>query len=205
MSEVKVDTISERTAANGVAVDGVTIKDSGLTIPSGGTLTVASGGTITNSGTATGFSSGDNTPSFEATVGAEQTSLSEGVYHKIAFNTEVFDVGSNYDHTTNYRFVAPETAKYFFYSQNRVVADDGAGKLIETIYNFYVNGSGSDYWVYNDYRNGNTLSITVQNCGIIPLSASDYVEVYCNCDLSSGTWTLQNNASQFFCFKMIGL
>ena len=46
MSEVKVDTISERTAANGVAVDGVTIKDSGLTIPSGGTLTVASGATI---------------------------------------------------------------------------------------------------------------------------------------------------------------
>ena len=63
MSEVKVDTISERTAANGVAVDGVTIKDSGLTIPSGGTATIASGGTltvasgatITNSGTATGF------------------------------------------------------------------------------------------------------------------------------------------------------
>ena len=46
MSEVKVDTISERTADNGVAVDGVTIKDSGLTIPSGGTLDVASGGEI---------------------------------------------------------------------------------------------------------------------------------------------------------------
>ena len=30
MSEVKVDTISERTAANGVVVDGVTIKDSGV-------------------------------------------------------------------------------------------------------------------------------------------------------------------------------
>ena len=40
MSEVKVDTISERTAANGVVVDGVTIKDSGLTIPSGGTIQV---------------------------------------------------------------------------------------------------------------------------------------------------------------------
>lgn len=46
MSEVKVDTISERTAANGVAVDGVTIKDSGLTIPSGGAIAVASGGDI---------------------------------------------------------------------------------------------------------------------------------------------------------------
>jgi len=40
MSEVKVDTISERTAANGVVVDGVTIKDSGITISSGGTLQV---------------------------------------------------------------------------------------------------------------------------------------------------------------------
>ena len=58
MSEVKVDTISERTVANGVAVDGVTIKDSGLTIPSGGTLTIDSGGTITNNGSSSGFDSG---------------------------------------------------------------------------------------------------------------------------------------------------
>jgi hypothetical protein len=59
MSEVKVDTISERTAANGVAVDGVTIKDSGLTIPSGGTLDVASGATLDVTGaTVTGLSAG---------------------------------------------------------------------------------------------------------------------------------------------------
>jgi hypothetical protein len=56
MSEVKVDTISERTPANGVAVDGVTIKDSGITIPSGGTLDV--NGTIDLSGaTQTGINS----------------------------------------------------------------------------------------------------------------------------------------------------
>ena len=51
MSEVKVDTISERTVANGVAVDGVTIKDSGLTIPSGGEIDIASGGTLDVNGT----------------------------------------------------------------------------------------------------------------------------------------------------------
>ncbi len=51
MSEVKVDTISERTAANGVAIDGVTIKDSGLTIPSGGEIDIASGGTLDVNGT----------------------------------------------------------------------------------------------------------------------------------------------------------
>jgi hypothetical protein len=40
MSTLKVNTISERTPANGVVVDGVTIKDSGITISSGGTLQV---------------------------------------------------------------------------------------------------------------------------------------------------------------------
>ena len=56
MSEVKVDTISERTPANGVVVDGVTIKDNGITIPSGGTLDV--NGTIDLSGaTQTGINS----------------------------------------------------------------------------------------------------------------------------------------------------
>jgi hypothetical protein len=55
MSEIQVDTVSEKTAASGVTVDGVVVKDSGLTIPSGGTLTIASGGTLTNSGTATGI------------------------------------------------------------------------------------------------------------------------------------------------------
>jgi hypothetical protein len=51
MSEVKVDTISERTAANGIVIDGVTIKDSGLTIPSGGEIDIASGGTLDVNGT----------------------------------------------------------------------------------------------------------------------------------------------------------
>ena len=35
MSEVKVDTISERTAAGGVTIDGVLIKDNVLKIPGG--------------------------------------------------------------------------------------------------------------------------------------------------------------------------
>jgi len=35
MSEIRVDTISEKTSANGVAVDGVTLKDGGITISSG--------------------------------------------------------------------------------------------------------------------------------------------------------------------------
>ena len=46
MSEIQVDTVSEKTAASGVTVDGVLIKDSGITIPSGGVLTLASGASM---------------------------------------------------------------------------------------------------------------------------------------------------------------
>ena len=41
MSEIRVDTISEKTSANGVAVDGVTIKDGGIAATDGSTITTA--------------------------------------------------------------------------------------------------------------------------------------------------------------------
>ena len=41
MSEIRVDTISEKTSANGVAVDGVTLKDGGVTATAASTITVA--------------------------------------------------------------------------------------------------------------------------------------------------------------------
>jgi len=40
MSEIRVDTISEKTSANGVAVDGVTLKDGGIAATAGSTITV---------------------------------------------------------------------------------------------------------------------------------------------------------------------
>ena len=41
MSEIRVDTISEKTSANGVSIDGVTIKDGGITATDGSTITTA--------------------------------------------------------------------------------------------------------------------------------------------------------------------
>ena len=42
MSEIRVDTISEKTSANGVAVDGLTIKDGGVAATAASTITTAS-------------------------------------------------------------------------------------------------------------------------------------------------------------------
>jgi len=41
MSEIRVDTISEKTSANGVAVDGITIKDGGIAATAASTITTA--------------------------------------------------------------------------------------------------------------------------------------------------------------------
>ena len=41
MSEIRVDTISEKTSANGVAIDGLTIKDGGIAATDGSTITTA--------------------------------------------------------------------------------------------------------------------------------------------------------------------
>jgi hypothetical protein len=93
MSKIKVDTISERTSANGVVVDGVTIKDSGLTIPSGGTLTIDSGGTITNNGTASGFGlfTSYAVIADQKTSGTEGGSSVTGAFYTRDLNTEISD------------------------------------------------------------------------------------------------------------------
>jgi len=177
MSEVKVDTISERTAANGVAVDGVTIKDSGLTIPSGGTLTVASGATIdASAGTATGFG-GDNTPTFLATSTTQQT-VTNDVTTKIEFANSIIDTDSAFDNTTNYRFTVPpgEGGKYFFQIQTYAWNSNHSGMKVAVI-QLRVNGSSVQEWTH-DMRNSFGGGIGFGVPCLLDLSAADYLEIW---------------------------
>jgi hypothetical protein len=50
---------------------------------------------------------------FRATRGTNQ-SITQNTTVKVQFDTEAFDNGSNYDHSTNYNFTAPEDGEYFF-------------------------------------------------------------------------------------------
>ena len=73
---------------------------------SGETISVPSGATINlSNATQTGVG-GVNTPAFEAYLSARQT-ISDDTTTKIQFNTEVYDDGSGYDNSTNYRFTVP--------------------------------------------------------------------------------------------------
>ena len=208
MSEVKVDTISERTAANGVAVDGVTIKDSGLTIPSGGTLTVASGGTITNSGTATGFG-GDNTPGFHANRSSGQGML-DATFTLIYFNSETYDSNSAYGTGTG-RFTVPsgEGGKYFVYSG--LVIYSGAGAATNDIESaqLLLKKNGSNGGVSEFDPNTNGYMVTLNLSCTLDLAAADYLEVFGYMNTTSGNnATVAGDAyprSYFGAYKLIGV
>ena len=48
MSEIRVDTISEKTSANGVAIDGVTLKDNAVVVDTITEKTSGAGTTVSN-------------------------------------------------------------------------------------------------------------------------------------------------------------
>ena len=140
MSEVKVDTISERTAAGGVTIDGVLIKDGVATFQ-----TAAGSPLVFEGATADAFETtfaitdptADRTITFpdssftvptagglfssyaviedQKTSGTNGGTFTSGDWRVRDLNTEVFDTDSDYDHTTNYRFTPTTAGKYFCY------------------------------------------------------------------------------------------
>ncbi len=179
MSEVKVDTISERTAANGVAVDGVTIKDSGLTIPSGGTLTVASGATITNSGTATGFGVA-GTNAFAARITSELT-ITSNVNTKLTFDTEDFDSEGAFTSNT---FTAPVAGKYFISADMYCNANTNSAVRWAKL---WIQKNGSDFhrlnWSSGSYATDQPMSTAI----LMDLALNDTVDVYVNVYRGNGS------------------
>ena len=180
-----------------------------VTVPSGAALTIASGATITNSGTATGFG-GDNTPSFQARKTSVQSTIASDTYTKIGFETEDWDTASAYDHSTNYRFTVPtgEGGKYQFHAQFMWYANGGVGEMTGITVKFYVNGSGSNYSEYYDFRDNSNKGVnywTPALSSVISLSAADYVEFYAKAMLASSTAHIDNNHGYFSGYKLIGV
>ena len=211
MSEIQVDTVSEKTAASGVTVDGVVVKDSGLTIPSGGTLTIASGGTLANSGTVTGL--GDNTPSFQAYLSSDQTSVTHATWTKIQFDSEDYDTAGGYDNATNFQYTVPasEGGKYYVWATvqthpDTVSSGDFCKLQIRVNAETDVTARLQQYQeVYGTYSYWYTPMIS----GVITLAAADTVKCYIYPD-DDGTnpWTIIGNAnrvSRFGLFKLTGV
>ena len=145
---------------------------------------------------------GDNTPSFRATMSADQDNISSGTNQKVTFNTETYDEGSCYDHSSNYRFTVPsgEGGKYLLIAHLHFRANaDYQQKTVR----LYKNGSflaETQHYTTGEF----TESSVTQNCEIVTienLSASDYIEVYAK---SQGqTFHIKQEGSYFSACKLI--
>lgn len=91
---------------------------------------------------------------------------------KMAFNTKLFDTGSNFDNVTNNRFTAPVAGFYLF---SAVVYCQSNGSASPAGFNFYKNGAqyargGLGYNGSADQAPAGTI--------VMQLAAGDYVEIF---------------------------
>ena len=175
MSKVQVDTIDTRSGTSTMQIGSTNTSTINLGV-SGDTVNIPAGVTIANAGTATGFSSGDNSPAFQAWLSSTQV-VSNNTSTKIIFNSEVYDSDNAYDTSTG-RFTVPsgEGGKYLFYI--RVSFDsESAGAMDKCNINFKKNGSGFIEQEMN-FTNNPVRKAQVVCPIVLDLSASDYVEVF---------------------------
>ena len=173
MSKIQVDTIDTRSGTSTMQIGSTNTTTITLGV-SGDTINVPSGVTIANAGTATGFGVA-GTNAFLAFANGV-TSVSDNVETKVAFDEEKYDVDSAYDHSTNYRFVAPANGKYFFYYQVYANGQDNE-QLRDTYGQFRVNGTAQSQT--RELQNNNPSYLRMVNASAcLDLNANDYVEVY---------------------------
>ena len=147
----------------------VTLGVSGETfdIPSGVTLD-STGATITGALAAT--------PSFFAYLASDQAA-SDASWTKITVNTELYDTGGCYDHSSNYRFTPTTAGKYnvvYGITFNPFAADD----VSEALLGIYKNGS-LFIQPSNAYGTHPVTSNTITGSQILDFNgSSDYIELY---------------------------
>ena len=143
-----------------------------------------------------------NTPSFSATSNTSQ-SLSQTVFTKIVFGSELFDTDSAY---TSSRFTVPsgEGGRYFINS-SASIDSQGNGNLYVAQTAIYKNG-GPIKDAGSNLRTGYHYHHYVECNGIFTLSAGDYIEIYAYIHAVDGTGgqIRAGTYTAFSMFKLIG-
>ena len=121
-----------------------------------------------------------NTPAFEAYLSADQN-YTDNTETKVAFNNEVFDTGSMYDNSSNYRFTPTVAGKYYVYSLVVTDVTDLTNELYTSKISIYKNGAiykGVDSMP--DYSGSSGWDIITQYvfATVSMNGSSDYVEIY---------------------------
>jgi PKD repeat protein len=148
-----------------------------------------SGQVLTSAGTgadAAWAAAAINSPYFSAYLSSAFTSMVDATWTKLPIDTVLFQTGSTYDGTTNYRWTPGVVGKYQMHCGARFKANS-SGKLGVTGIGLYVNGSRI-VQTAGDQPNENTNSTHGVECNaILSLDADDYVECWGYMGWYSGT------------------
>jgi hypothetical protein len=140
---------------------------------------------------------GDNTPAFIVRRATSAQSISDGVWTKVQFNSEILDSNNCFDSTTNYRFT-PTTSGYYSFKINLNFTGSSITFIALAIYK-----NGSEAFLSSHFNN----TSVVYNGGSVILNmngTTDYVEGFIYMNASSPS--VGNHASSVFSgYKLIGL
>jgi len=156
---------------------------------SGDTITIPSGATITNNGTANGF--GDTvvagTESFLAILSSDQN-VNDSAYTLAAFDSESYDVGSNYTNTSsNYKYTVPTAGKYRFYS-TLAFATQGSYGVDWGQIALYKNGSNIHFVFTPTHQTAHAADVATAQIDItLDCAANDYFQIYGRNNWNSNT------------------
>ena len=196
-SVLNLQTVSDGTITNAKLAQDIISGETALTSEPASTdeLLLSDAGTLKR----IDYSLITNTPAFEAYLNAN-TGITDNTAVKATFDTERFDTDNTFSSS---RFTPGVAGKYFCYAGLRV-GNDGANTLTLGQFGFYKNGAslGTMTTIFN------ASSAAINNYGgaianIITLDDDDYVEVYVQCDTSTGSPDLLSN-SHFGAFKITG-
>ena len=199
MSKLETITIDTPSGSNTMQIGSTNTATINLGV-SGDTVNIPAGVTIANSGTATGFASTPvaGTEAFSVGLSGNQ-SLTNNTWTKITFNSEEFDVGSNF---ASNKFTAPSAGKYVF-THAIYMWVSGGNDWDNYSIKFYKNGSGlSSTYSQFSLASANILEAAIPASYVLDLSASDYIEVYAKLNASGASSRQVDAVSRFQGYKL---
>ncbi len=175
-SFLEVDHIAEKTAAHGVAIDGITLKDD---LDTSGICDKTTAQTLTNKTLTNPVINYINTTigvnvKARAYLSADLLNLTTDTWTKLNLNTESYDVGSNFDAVTNYRFNAPVTG-YYLVSFEINFINTTADKLYMGAVR---KNADANAVLINHMQSSKIDALNCSCCDVMYLVANDYLELY---------------------------
>lgn len=121
------------------------------------------------------------------------SSMSLNTWTKLAYDTALFDLGSNYS-VSNYRFTAPATGNYLVSALAEI--DGKATPVVAEYCLIAIYKNGSSYLHGSKCQIANTSSLDMYPTAsvVMHLTAGDYVEIWGYGQGAAGAWSFQSSS-----------